>query len=961
MLTHASLLPSVASLCSLAFAGATPAQEVRSRVPGTDAAEAAASIPVAFEGFVLEPDGTPAVGAVVVSSAGGEAVTDRRGHYRLEVEVPLEAERVQVTAVGGRNAGLMVSTSVALSASPLAQVVPLQLVHGGTCQPGWLPTFGGQPGADGDVYALLEFDDGGGTALYAGGFFESAGGVAASRIARWDGSTWAPVGGGVTDIVYALAEFDDGAGPALYAAGHFTSAGGVAASNIARWDGSSWAPLGSGTSGTSIDSVFALTVYDDGSGPALYAAGAFTTAGGVAASNIARWDGSSWASLGSGTDDHVSALAVFDDGSGAALYAGGDFSTAGGVAANGLARWDGSIWSPLGTGVSGAGSDVLALTVYDDGSGPGLYAGGSFTSAGGTPANRLARWNGSSWSALGNGVDDVVHALTAHDDGTGPALYVGGFFTTASGVAVDQVAKWDGLAWSPVGSGPGSGSPLSRVRAFTAFDGGGGPKLCAAGDFTTAGIAAASRIAMWDGATWETLDGGLSDNVLALAVYDDGSGPALYAGGDFLWAGDVAVNRIAKWDGSTWAPLGDGVDISIGYFNFPAVHALVVYDDGSGPALYAGGDFLSAGGVAVSRIAKWDGVQWTDLGGGMSGVNGAEDPTVDALAVHDDGSGPALYAGGYFTTAGGVAANRIAKWNGSSWSALGSGMAGIGTLAVLALTSYDDGSGPALYAGGTFTTAGGVSAHRIARWNGSSWTSLGIGVNGAVRALTVFDDGDGPALYAGGSFTQAGGVIARRVATWNGAVWSSLGGTSMDGDVRSLTAFDDGSGPSLCAGGAFTTAGGVAANGIARWDGSSWTALGGGMGVEGASVLALTVVGQGDPQTLYAGGAFAMAVDSGDSFLARYEGCPDSRPPDLDCPASVLVKDMLVSPPDEIVFYSVTATDNFDPAPSVVCVPPSGSLFPHGTTLVTCTATDASGNISTCQFPVTVQIHARRR
>jgi hypothetical protein len=83
--------------------------------------------------------------------------------------------------------------------------------------------------------------------------------------------------------------------------------------------------------------------------------------------------------------------------------------------------------------------------------------------------------------------------------------------------------------------------------------------------------------------------------------------------------------------------------------------------------------------------------------------------SVNALAV----SGTDLYAGGYFTTAGGVTANRIAKWNGSAWSALGSGMNyPVNALAV---------SGTDLYAGGSFSTAGGVSAKSIAKWNGSAW------------------------------------------------------------------------------------------------------------------------------------------------------------------------------------------------------------------------------------------------
>ena len=71
---------------------------------------------------------------------------------------------------------------------------------------------------------------------------------------------------------------------------------------------------------------------------------------------------------------------------------------------------------------------------------------------------------------------------------------------------------------------------------------------------------------------------------------------------------------------------------------------------------------------------------------------------------------------------------------------------------VRTMVAFDDGSGPALYAGGSFTTAGGASASYIAKWNGTSWSAWlpGSGMNGPVQALAVFDDGSGPALYAGG-------------------------------------------------------------------------------------------------------------------------------------------------------------------------------------------------------------------
>ena len=327
---------------------------------------------------------------------------------------------------------------------------------------------------------------------------------------------------------------------------------------------------------------------------------------------------------------------------------------------------------------------------------------------------------------------------------------------------------------------------------------------------------------------------------------------------------------------------------------------------------------------------------------------------VEALTSFDDGSGPALYAGGLFTLAGGGAASRIARWNGASWSALGTGV----NNAVRALVVFDDGSGPALYAGGNFTTAGGGSANRIAKWNGASWSPLGTGVNNAVRALVVFDDGGGPALYAGGNFTSAGGGAANRIARWDGASWSALGSgvSGLSNTVEALAVFDDGSGPALFVGGNFASAGGSAANRIAKWDGASWSALGSGTSRE---VLAMTGHDDGSGPALFAGGVFDSAFDSGDSFLAKW-WC-DSTPPLLFCPASVHAADGFGSPPGEVVNYIVTASDESDPSPSLACVPPPGSFFPPGTTLVTCTATDATGNQSSCQFPVTVAPKVRQR
>ena len=152
---------------------------------------------------------------------------------------------------------------------------------------------------------------------------------------RWDGRFRLP---GIEGIVHALAV--DGQGN-LYAGGWFSTAGGISANHIARWDGATWSTLEEGMNGGVHELVF------DGQGN-LYAGGEFTEAGGISVNYIARWDGTAWHTLGKGMDGSVSALAV--DGQGD-LFVGGAFSIAGGISANHIARWDGEVWHTLGEGM----------------------------------------------------------------------------------------------------------------------------------------------------------------------------------------------------------------------------------------------------------------------------------------------------------------------------------------------------------------------------------------------------------------------------------------------------------------------------------------------------------------------------------------------------------------------------------------------------------------------------------
>lgn len=172
--------------------------------------------------------------------------------------------------------------------------------------------------------------------------------------------------------------------------------------------------------------------------------GSFAVGDAVPAENIAAFDGTAWSGLGAGTNGTLRTLLVQELGGNAVLFAGGDFSTARGVAATHIARWDEVAWTALGSCVSGSVHD---LAIYNDGEGPALYVGGTaFVTAVGSSTSQIARWDGTSWSNVGAGVigtsGAAVNAIAGHDDGTGPALFAGGSFALAGGRGSSGIAKW---------------------------------------------------------------------------------------------------------------------------------------------------------------------------------------------------------------------------------------------------------------------------------------------------------------------------------------------------------------------------------------------------------------------------------------------------------------------------------------------------------------------------------------
>ena len=155
-----------------------------------------------------------------------------------------------------------------------------------------------------------------------------------------------------------------------------------------------------------------------------------------------------------------------------------------------------------------------------------------------------------------------------------------------------------------------------------------------------------------------------------------------------------------------------------------------------------------------------------------------------------------------------LAAGAAATPGPGGWDNLGTGEApALGALngAVYALNADAPG---VLYVGGAFTHAGGKSgADHIARWNGTTWTALGSStLNGAVHAIAFF----GGKVYVGGVFTNAGGnANADFLAVWNGASWGTVcnaPGSAITGNVSALEVI----GSTLYVGGAFQNGAGIA-------------------------------------------------------------------------------------------------------------------------------------------------------
>jgi len=530
--------------------------------------------------------------------------------------------------------------------------------------------------------------------------------------------------------------------------------------------------------------VASVTSFDPdgptGNPPRLVIAGFFSSVNGVAATNVATYNGSTWAPIpGLTPQSPVGALTVHDfDADGPALpeLVIPTRATLLGLTTD-LVAWNGSM---VRRAANGTFNQIGMLSYPHNAASfniPGGFSGlltfGQFSSFAGSPVANVASLNASSLSQLssspGSGFDNFyIDSIVAVDlDGNGPepaSLFASGPDLSSNANPMPTVARWNGSNWMPLSAAFELGTNIARIDSITVIDAPSpeNSQTYLQGSFRTfGGVPGFNTIARSNATGLSNMGNGLSEvsaGTASVINFDpDADGPLppkLYASGSY----------INSWNGSQWVREPSPFSI--------LARRMCIHDfDGPGPnppRLIATGNASSLG-----KVVQFDGSTWSQIGGGI-GFDSVGGVATDVLSFDHDADGPQLpilYAVGNIRSAGDIPLNNAAFFDGNAWQPMA-----LGAINPRGLTLFDtDGDGPRpvevlIYGGGSSEAPPGLG-NRISAWDGSTWRTLGQ-LNGATNALTAFDpDGDGPqpsTLIAAGFFTASGDTqLPLGLAQWN--------------------------------------------------------------------------------------------------------------------------------------------------------------------------------------------------
>jgi hypothetical protein len=352
-------------------------------------------------------------------------------------------------------------------------------------------------------------------------------------------------------------------------------------------------------------------------------------------------------------------------------------------------------WSALGSGCSDTVYSIAIDSVNNV-----VYVGGNFLTAGGIPANHIAKWTPltNSWSALGLGCSGTVYTIAI--DSVNNVVYVGGTFVTAGGITVNNIAKWTTLtnSWSELGTYPNVGviqSPgISAVYSIKINSYG---DVYVGGNFFKAGASVINFIAIWNQIPndWSSPGIGYSGGITKSIAFDVNNNA--YAG---TTTGSSERLYIFTYMTSSW-----GSSITpLYYIATVTINATDIYVGGA-PIV-----FSTTSMMYKSNISS---ISWSEYITSTNRINNTGLNTVNTIITDSSNN---VYVGGNFTTAGSlpVTVNFITKSDNTSWYNLGPTPVGTNDI-VNTIAIYPTGI---IYVGGNFTTAGGgILASKIAKYS----------------------------------------------------------------------------------------------------------------------------------------------------------------------------------------------------------------------------------------------------
>jgi hypothetical protein len=325
----------------------------------------------------------------------------------------------------------------------------------------------------------------------------------------------------------------------------------------------------------------------------------------------------------------------------------------------------------------------------------------------------------------------VREIKTIYTDTVENNLWIGGHIQHADSIPGSPhhfLLKYDGVNWQHFG--PFSGENIWSICRFQ-------DKIVFGGSFQNYqdyyNIPDEHRgIAYIQNDTVGHFDGmGVAGGLYQLKVIDN----QLFAIGIFDTICGIAANSVATYDGFQWNTFNDFpliVESGNGRFFCGAKYNELYYIGGN----FSGYDYFGENG---GNIINNNEIDWELTGGGVyGGLSG-----VSQLEEYQN----ELYASGVIFKNAGNAGNQIQKWNGTNWSSVGGDLKGYGnSLGAYAPVNVMKLYNNELYIGGFFRYAGDIVAEGVVKWDGEKYCSLGGDTNYYINALDFYRD----TLYMGG-------------------------------------------------------------------------------------------------------------------------------------------------------------------------------------------------------------------